>query len=368
MNEKDLKKAYRKSRLKSLSGRIGSRVLDIIGCGVEVGLHCHLGGNFKDYIFNENMPERISALKKNMDKKSLDDINIALERIKNAPNWWHVTNKTKRTYVRPDQVLTQEEKEDNKVFIENLPKFKKRYKLPFYAHSMEVFSYHCGINFLPKKTQKYIEGKDIIDGGAYIGDSALIYFEHNPKKVWSFDISEENCLYYNQTMKMNNIPKDKYELIKAGLTDKTYKSTFKENGGLGANIFGEIISDSPDNTNADSSIQFYAIDDFCVKNNLNIGFIRLDIEGFEPDVIKGSVNTILQQRPILCISIYHNPREFFELKPYIESLNAGYKFMFRRLSSMMIPKIPYSHDSWWLRHAISINETNLIAYPAELED
>lgn len=33
---------------------------------------------------------------------------------------------------------------------------------------------------------------------------------------------------------------------------------------------------------------------------------------------------------MLAISIYHSPEDFFLLKPYLESLNLGYRFMVRR--------------------------------------
>ena len=57
----------------------------------------------------------------------------------------------------------------------------------------------------------------------------------------------------------------------------------------------------------------------------------MDIEGSELEAIKGARNTICKFRPILLISVYHLPKDFFEIKPLIESLGLGYKFMFRKL-------------------------------------
>ncbi|MDO5579750.1 MAG: FkbM family methyltransferase [Planctomycetia bacterium] len=369
MDEKDLKKLYRNSRLKTLPDRIRTRLLNLFfHCGADLGLHKNLGGNFKDYLMNENMPERIAVLRRGLDSISLKELDLALERMKYSPDWWDSCVKNTRTYVDPDYYLCEEEKEANKQFIRMLPEYKRKYPLPIFAHSMEVFANHCGIALLSEKAKKYIEGKDFIDGGAYIGDSALIYLEHNPKKVWSFEISEENSLYYKQTMRMNRVPAEKYELLKAGLAEKTQRCLFQENSGLGANIYGAITAEELNDNHSENSIQFYSIDDFVSEHGLNTGFIRLDVEGPELEIMKGSVNTIRSQRPVLCISIYHNPQEFFETKPFIESLNAGYKFMCRRLSSSMIFEMPFSHDNWWQRHALGFNETNLIAYPEELDD
>ncbi|MFX3627500.1 FkbM family methyltransferase [Campylobacter sp. LH-2024] len=59
---------------------------------------------------------------------------------------------------------------------------------------------------------------------------------------------------------------------------------------------------------------------------MEIGFIKIDIEGFEQECLKGVINTIKTQKPAMLISIYHNPDDFFNIKPLIESWNLGYKF------------------------------------------
>jgi hypothetical protein len=42
---------------------------------------------------------------------------------------------------------------------------------------------------------------------------------------------------------------------------------------------------------------------------------------------------IIKYKPILLISIYHNKKDFFEIKPLIESWNLGYTFKIRKLLS-----------------------------------
>lgn len=58
----------------------------------------------------------------------------------------------------------------------------------------------------------------------------------------------------------------------------------------------------------------------------------MDVEGFEPHIVRGALNTIRTQRPVLAISIYHTPEEFYELKPFLESLGLNYQFQIRRNS------------------------------------
>ena len=67
-----------------------------------------------------------------------------------------------------------------------------------------------------------------------------------------------------------------------------------------------------------------------------MGLIKVDVEGFEPEVIRGALETIKKSHPVLVLSFYHTPEEFSELKGYIESLNLGYRFQVRR-SSICLP-------------------------------
>ena len=60
--------------------------------------------------------------------------------------------------------------------------------------------------------------------------------------------------------------------------------------------------------------------------NQNIGLIKVDLEGAEQRFLKGAEKTIKAQKPLLLISIYHTPSDFFDIKPLIESWNLGYEF------------------------------------------
>ena len=69
-----------------------------------------------------------------------------------------------------------------------------------------------------------------------------------------------------------------------------------------------------------------ALDEYIAEHPMEIGLIKVDIEGAEPLFLAGAKKTICEQKPILLLSIYHNAHDFFELKPLIESWDLGYKF------------------------------------------
>ncbi|PTY40503.1 hypothetical protein DQ06_07970 [Brachyspira hampsonii bv. II] len=48
----------------------------------------------------------------------------------------------------------------------------------------------------------------------------------------------------------------------------------------------------------------------------------------------GAINTILEQKPYMVISIYHSIEDYFEIKPFIESYSKDYGFH-------IIKMIPY---------------------------
>ena len=68
------------------------------------------------------------------------------------------------------------------------------------------------------------------------------------------------------------------------------------------------------------------VDDYVNDNNLDVGLIKVDIEGAEPLFLEGAKQTIIKQRPVLLLSIYHSAHDFFELKPLIESWGVKYKY------------------------------------------
>ncbi len=77
-------------------------------------------------------------------------------------------------------------------------------------------------------------------------------------------------------------------------------------------------------THGEQKIKATTIDYFVSKNNLSVGLIKMDVEGFELNALKGAVNTIKKFKPILLISIYHNQKQFFNTLGYIKSVNPHY--------------------------------------------
>lgn len=196
----------------------------------------------------------------------------------------------------------------------------KNFKLPINFFAPEVFIYKHGCETL--KNPDYIKNKVIIDAGAFIGDSMLIFKDLFPDNlVISFEPLTKMYKLMLQTIKLNNLENVKAENYALG--DKS--STVYSDNTIEYPYLSQTRSEKYCH-----EINTITLDDYVKNNNLNVGLIKTDIEGFEQQLLKGGGYTIRTQKPTLVISIYHNYEDFFKIKPIIEGWNLGYRFDFFR--------------------------------------
>ena len=300
--------------------------------------------SFKSYALENNMPQEIELLKRNLDKKSLSVIDISLKKIMQLPDCTYA----KCLYIDEDEFRknfeTDEDKKFNRLFDENINSARENYNLSKDTYDMELFIYHHGLRFTNQKIKDYVKNKDFIDAGAYIGDSALVFMEYLPNKIYSFEISDSSIDYYKKTMDLNKIPTSKYELIECALSDKEDVVNVIDNGEMDVKIYN----------NKGYKKLTTSLDFFLKDKNCNIGFIKADIEGAMYKALIGMQETIKKHRPVLSFAIYHSPEEFFKTKPLLEEITKDLNY-----------KIEIDcHFS----QCFHIYGTIIWAYPKELED
>ncbi len=217
---------------------------------------------------------------------------------------------------------------DNEVqlfeYINSINSHSKSLKLHENLYEESVFKYKHGLIYLPEERIKSLDNKDFLDCGAYIGDSALIFEKfYNPKKIYCFEPDEENYNYIPETVKLNNL--SKVIPLKLGVGSKNDSVGF-----VNIALFSKI---TPENVN--NSIQLTTIDKFVSDRNLDIGLIKMDVEGYELEALKGAVNTIKKFKPVLLIAIYHNPEEFVNSIKIVQDLKLDYKIIIKHLGGIM---------------------------------
>ena len=307
-----------------------------------------LGGSFKSYFINSDMSKKISDLKRNLDKESIETIDVIIQRLLNYPDerYKHKTAKRKEII---GGLLPVEMNKTKKIILKHLKSYKRKLKYLSKHIEESVFYYYHGLSLLPIEVAKYICDHEFIDAGAFIGDSAIALKEYGYKKIYSIEISQKSVEKFKVNLAKNKINTDKFEIINASISSKNDKSPVKllDTGSSGLSLlrksgkYDEIY------------IEQKSIDNLVDEYRISPRFIKVDIEGNGLEFVKGAYNTLTKFRPVLSIAIYHNPYEFFELKPLLEKLLTDYVFIVRKLTS-------------GVKNNLCHSEVVLMGYPNEI--
>ena len=147
------------------------------------------------------------------------------------------------------------------------------------------------------------DGQIIFDCGSCSGDTALAFSVQYPNsKTYTFECEEKL-----------------FELTKKNIEINDLKNIYPQKGFLSSKTGGLEINGKTEQT--------ISIDDFVKENDLkDIGLIKFDIEGAEQEALKGAINTIKEQKPILMIPIYHLENDIYEIPKFLHNLNMPIEF------------------------------------------
>jgi FkbM family methyltransferase len=196
----------------------------------------------------------------------------------------------------------------------------KKYYLPQKKFEVNSWGYHYGLKQLPDKIKEYIIDKDFLDIGAFIGDSALMFLQYQPKRIFAYEPVSDSYQDLIKTIEQANTTK--IHAINKGIGDKETFMRIAVNG-IGSTILNNC---NINNTLPTEEIGITTIDTEC--KNKKIGLVKIDIEGFEYFAIRGGLETIKRDKPVLLISIYHTGKDFFEIPPMIKSCVPEYAFRY----------------------------------------
>ncbi len=199
--------------------------------------------------------------------------------------------------------------------------------LRFIDNNTDSHVFYSQQGVLSIRNKKYFKNKDILDVGAFTGDSALVLSKYTDGKIYSFEPVKENYSKLVKNIKINSAQNDiipvNYALGNSiGNMDIFSSKDFSATSSFKYDYAGK---------NEKETVKITTIDDFVNNKNLKIGLIKSDAEGYEYEILKGAEKTIKAQKPVLLISIYHSPSDFFKIKDLIESWNLGYNFKIVKL-------------------------------------
>ncbi|MBR1420207.1 MAG: FkbM family methyltransferase [Selenomonadaceae bacterium] len=165
-------------------------------------------------------------------------------------------------------------------------------------------------------------GDIMIDGGACDGATAA-FFTDLGCKVYSFEMSKKN---FADAKKLAD--EKGFILENLGLADFPREIEYKQGGGASRIYFNQLAPDGSPKT------QLTTLDAYVREKNLpSVDFIKLDIEGAELAMLKGSVDTITRFKPKLALSAYHKPEDLWTLIDFVRSIRPDYEFAFRHFEA-----------------------------------
>lgn len=177
---------------------------------------------------------------------------------------------------------------------------------------------------------KYVQDEVFVDCGSLDLQTCEFFTKNcttNIKQVFAIEPDKENLLRCRQKIEDNNL---KYELLPFGVwsSDETLK--FNSAGGGTSRL-------EEDGTEV---IEVRKLD--TLLKDVDVTFIKMDIEGAELEALKGAEKTIKQKKPKLAISVYHKPEDFLTIPKLIHDFAPDYKLYMRHYSIFSVETVLYA--------------------------
>lgn len=197
----------------------------------------------------------------------------------------------------------------------------------------EICDLYCNENqyFLDSFKGK-LEGLSFIDGGAYTGDTVreLLENEIGPSKIYCFEADKDNYMKLQNYIKKSNGNQNNFCICENyALWDECMVIGMKRSG------YNACVDMEKSNT----IVRTMTIDKYF--KNINVGFVKMDIEGAEQKALTGGMQVLKRDRPVLAISIYHSLDDIVKIPQMLMQQLTKYHFIVRNHSSTYSEAILY---------------------------
>lgn len=159
------------------------------------------------------------------------------------------------------------------------------------------------------------------DCGAKDGDTALAFHKitnGNYRQIFSFEPDEGNYTM----LKRNTCSYEKIRTLNFGVGETHALLPFASNQGA----YSQFTSDTSFNEHNQNFARIVPLDDYYSEMP---SLIKMDIEGYELNALKGSQKILAELHPQLAICLYHKPCDVIEIPAYILFQNPNYQIYFR---------------------------------------
>ncbi len=307
-----------------------------------------LGGSFKAYFEKHPLEELKKVLLRGLDPDSIQVVETIGQRFLAYPDE-SKKEKTSKKLPIVGGLLPVESPAMVKEINRELQEVGQRYDLPKDSIEASVFYFYHGLSLLPPALIEYVKGEDFVDVGAYVGDSAIALSKYEYRKIYSIEMSRHSINAYHRNMEKAGILREKYDIINVAISteDNLPAIELPDTGSAGFSLMRsrgkyDVIQ-----------IQQQSFDTLVEEHGIKPRFIKVDIEGYAMHFVLGGLRALKKYRPVLSLAVYHNPTEFFEIKPLLEAELPNYGFMIRKLTP-------------GIQNNLCHSEVILLAYPLEI--
>jgi FkbM family methyltransferase len=176
-----------------------------------------------------------------------------------------------------------------------------------------------GTQYFPHDIFRLTGNEVFIDCGAYDGDTIAEFrraTDDRYDRIVAFEPDPENFAALNSA-----VCEDSRIAVQPYATDVRRKTVHFAVGGTGAHI----------SSTGTCEVQTITLDE--ALEGIAPTYIKLDIEGSEPDALEGGRQTITSHRPKLAVCAYHSPDHLWSIPIQLEDLLPGSRLTLRTYCS-----------------------------------
>ena len=181
-------------------------------------------------------------------------------------------------------------------------------KFTFHLHARFAFSNfrewgNKHNNFFNTYISKANKIKCFFDVGSHIGIVTLPLARtiRSGGKIYAFEPSKNNLFYLKYHLKKNNI--ENVKIIDKLVTSKNDLNSFFYESGVPTGMNSVIPIKEKKILNL-TNVESITLDEFCFRNKVKPDYIKVDVEGSEVDLLKGSKRIMKKYHPTFFLS-YH---------------------------------------------------------------
>lgn len=177
------------------------------------------------------------------------------------------------------------------------------------------------MNYSVRPNEQYFEGflmlnqETFVDAGGFDGATTELFCSKYPKykRVFFFEPSHRNMRRARKRLKGSR------DIVfhTEGLSNTSGILSFDSDSGPASAI---------KTTDSSSAIKVTTLDEMIREP---VSFVKMDLEGWELNALKGSKNHLIRDKPKLAIAVYHRAKDFRMIKDYVLFLRVSYDIYLR---------------------------------------